>query len=291
MPELPEVEVIRRGIERLVAGRRISRVRITRDSHVFLTKPASLKRTLVGREVLGIARRGKYLLVRLDDGKRLMLHLGMTGQLISRQAAGRRSRPTSRRSRSRPEGREGVQADKHTHLILSFGDQGPEVLFRDVRKFGRVCLLPAGHSNSRLDRLGIDALEASGEDLFQASRSRKVAVKTLLLNQALIAGVGNIYADEALFQARIRPTRRAGRLTRRDCQVLMGSVKQVLMRAITTGGSSISDFVASDGSSGSYQREHQVYGRGGKPCGACGESIRKITVGQRAAHYCPRCQR
>jgi formamidopyrimidine-DNA glycosylase len=291
MPELPEVEVIRRGIERRVAGRRISRVRITRDSHVFLTRPASLKRVLVGRTVLGIERRGKYLLVGLDDGRRLMFHLGMTGQLIARRAAGRRSGPESRGSSSRPKRSRDPQVDKHTHLILSFGERGPEVLFRDVRKFGRVCLLAAGHSNARLNRLGIDALEASGEDLFQASRGRKVAVKTLLLNQAVIAGVGNIYADEALFQARIRPTRRAGRLTRRDCQVLMGSVTQVLLRAITTGGSSISDFIASDGMSGSYQREHQVYGRGGKPCSACGEAIRKIRVGQRAAHYCPRCQR
>ena len=291
MPELPEVEVTRRLIEPLLIGRRISSVRTTRDSYFFLTRPAALKRNLVGRHAVELERRGKYLLARLDDGKQLMMHLGMTGQLFSQQAASVRLLSASQRSSLNPEQQLRFEPDQHTHLSLGFADRGPKVFFRDVRKFGKVRLLRRGQSDPRLDKLGVDALEASGEQLFRLTRGRKVAIKNVLLDQSVIAGIGNIYADEGLFLAGLRPTRRASSLTRRRCEELVGAVQRVLLRSIETGGSSISDFIAPDGSDGLYQDERRAYARGGEPCTRCGETIRKRTLGQRSTYFCPRCQK
>jgi formamidopyrimidine-DNA glycosylase len=165
------------------------------------------------------------------------------------------------------------------------------VLFRDVRKFGKVKLLAKGEREPRLERLGLDALAASGEHLFRRSRGRKLAVKSLLLDQSVLAGVGNIYADEALFLAGVRPTRRALRVTRAECTRIAAALRQVLLRAIETGGASISDFVAPDGSDGGYQDERHVYARDRDGCRRCGGPVRKIVVGQRGTHYCPACQR
>ena len=163
--------------------------------------------------------------------------------------------------------------------------------YRDVRKFGKLLLLEPGDSTPRLDRLGPDALEVRGEILFRASRKRAVPVKQLLLDQNLIAGVGNIYADEALFLSGVRPARRAARLTRRECERLAEAVVRVLSRSIETGGSSIRDYVSPDGSDGSYQFERHVYARTGEPCLTCGSAIRKRVVAQRGTHYCPSCQK
>ena len=160
-----------------------------------------------------------------------------------------------------------------------------------MRKFGKVLWLAPGASDPRLDKLGPDALEADGELLFAASRGRKLAVKALLLSQEVLAGVGNIYADEALFAAGVRPRRRASRVTRREFQVLARELRRILLRSIETGGSSISDYIAPDGSDGAFQDERCVYARAGAACYSCGTEIRKITVAQRGTHYCPRCQR
>ena len=291
MPELPEVEVTRRRLEPLLIRRQIASLRTTGDSYFFLTKPATLRRGLVGRSIVGLSRRGKYLLAELDDGKRLMLHLGMTGQLFSQSATSVRLLSASQRSSLRPEEQLRFEPDKHTHICLSFEDGGPEVYFRDVRKFGKVRLLRRGQSDPRLDRLGLDALEAPAEALFQRTRKRKAAIKNLLLDQSVIAGVGNIYADEALFLAGVRPTRHASRLTRNSCEALMASLRSVLLRSIETGGSSISDFIAPDGADGDYQDERWVYARAGKPCLRCKTPIRRTTLSQRTSHFCPRCQR
>ena len=288
MPELPEVEVTRQRIEPLLVGRRIRFARTTRASHLFLTPPARLRRGLAGRTVEELGRRGKYLLARLDGGGRLVLHLGMTGQLFSSAAVSERLLPAAARVR---EARRPFRPDVHTHLRLGFDDGGPEVFFRDVRRFGKVLLLERGQSHPRLDRLGADALEADGEVLFRATRKRKAAIKSVLLNQSLIAGVGNIYADEVLFLAGLRPGRRAGLLTRRECRCLAESIRQVMRRSIEAGGSTISDYVAPDGSDGSYQLERKVYARDGEPCIACGSGVRRTVVAQRGTHYCPVCQR
>ena len=291
MPELPEVEVTRCCIEPLLVGRQISRVQTTPDSYFFLTKPRTLARRLVGRGIRALARRGKYLVADLDDGQRLLIHLGMTGQLFSQHATSARLLSAAKRSSLTPEEQARFEADEHTHLRLCFADRGPDVLLRDVRKFGKIRLLRPGQSDPRLDRLGVDALEADGEHLFRASRRRKLAIKSLLLNQSVIAGIGNIYADEGLFRAGIRPTRPAGRLTRRECAKVVDSVQHVLRRSIETGGSSIRDFISPDGRDGRYQDERQAYGRAGQPCLRCGGTIRKRSVGQRSTYYCPACQR
>jgi formamidopyrimidine-DNA glycosylase len=290
MPELPEVEVTRRRIAPLLVGRRIRQVRTTRDSYLFLTRTARLRRGLAGRRVEVLSRRGKYLVAELDGGSRLVIHLGMTGQLFAAGAASVRLLSATARAALAPEAQVGFRPDAHTHLRLLFHDAGPEVFLRDVRKLGKVLLLGAGASHPRLDRLGPDALTASGEALFGASRGRSVATKSLLLDQAVLTGVGNIYADEALHRTGVRPTRQAGRLTRRECERLAAEIRSVLERSIQTGGSSIRDYVAPDGEDGSFQHERRVYARQGEPCFACGTKIRRIVVGQRGTHYCPTCQ-
>jgi len=290
VPELPEVEVTRRQIEPVLVGRRIRAVRTTRPSYLFVTPPGRIRRVLAGRTVVSMARRGKYLLAALDDVSQLVIHLGMTGQLFSSTARNLRLF-TGGRTALDPDESLRFRPDAHTHLRLCFEDGGPEVYFRDVRKFGKVLWLAPGESHPRLDRLGLDALEVEGEMLFRATRGRTASIKAVLLDQAVIAGVGNIYADEALFRAGIRPWRRAGRVTRVECDRIADAIGRVMRRSIETGGSSMSDYVAPDGSDGAYQHERQVYARDGEPCVGCGGSIRKTVVAQRGTHYCPGCQR
>lgn len=291
MPELPEVEITRQRIEPLLVGRRIRALHTSKASYFFLTPPAELRASLRGRRVQALQRRGKYLVARLDDSARLLLHLGMTGQLFSGAATSLRLLSSTARASLSPEAQQRFEADAHTHLHFDFEDGGEAVYMRDVRKFGKVLWLAPGESSPRLDRLGVDALEVSGELLFSASRKRAVAVKNLLLDQAVVAGVGNIYADEALFLAGVRPTRRAGRVARREYQAIADGLLRVLQRSIETGGSSISDYVAPDGSDGAYQNERRVYARKGDACLTCATPIKRIVVGQRGTHYCPRCQR
>ncbi len=290
MPELPEVEVTRRRIEPLLRGRRIASVRTTAPSYFFLTPPAALRSALRGRCVASLERRGKYLVATLDDGSRLVLHLGMTGQLFSSDATSVRLLRSAGRGALTPEAQRRFRPDAHTHLRIAFEDSGPEVWFRDARKFGKVLLLPPGEESKRLARLGADGLCITGPDLFAATRKRRVAIKNLLLDQAVVAGVGNIYADEALFHAGVRPRRAAGRVSRAECERIAGALHRVLQRSIATGGSSISDYIAPDGSDGAYQDERCVYARTGEPCLVCGSAIRRVVIGQRSAHYCPRCQ-
>jgi len=290
VPELPEVEVTRRRIGPLLVGRRIREVRTTRDSRLFLTRPTKLRARLRGRSVAALGRSGKYLLAEFDDGARLVVHLGMTGQLFSSAAASPRLLSATRRASLTPEAQGDFRPDAHTHLQLRFEDGGPQVFLRDVRKFGKVLLLEPGESHPRLARLGLDALETTGESLFAALRGRKAPIKAMLLDQALLSGVGNIYADEALFRAGVRPARRAGRVTRLECERLAAAIREVLERSIETGGSSIRDYITPDGSDGFYQDERRVYARGGEPCLRCGSKIRRITIAQRGTHYCPSCQ-
>jgi formamidopyrimidine-DNA glycosylase len=291
MPELPEVEITRLRIEPLLVGRRIESVKTTADSYLFVTPPRVLVRELRGRTVVGLERRGKYLIASLSGGSRLVFHLGMTGQLFSSAATSVRLLSSTARASLAPEQQRAFEPDSHTHLRLAFGDGGPEVFLRDVRKFGKLILLAPGESHPRLERLGVDALLVEGSRLFSASRKRKVPIKALLLDQRVLAGVGNIYADEALHLAGVRPGRRAGRITRGECEVIARSIRQVLERSIETGGSSIRDFVAPDGSDGAYQDERKVYARTGDACYSCGEPIRRRVIAQRGSHYCPRCQR
>jgi formamidopyrimidine-DNA glycosylase len=290
VPELPEVEITRRQIEPLLVGRCIARVHTTAASYFFLTPPRALARGLVGRSVEALSRRGKYLVADLSDGQRLLLHLGMTGQLFASGSRSVRLLSASARAALAPTEQLRFEPDAHTHLRLGFADQGPDVLFRDVRKFGKVRLLAPGQAEPRLDRLGVDALVATGRELHRAARGRRVAIKNLLLSQGVIAGVGNIYADEGLFHAGVRPSRRACRVSLADCERIAAGLQRVLRRSIETGGSSISDFIAPDGADGNYQDERRVYARAGEPCRVCSTPIRRTVLGQRSTHFCPRCQ-
>lgn len=266
MPELPEVEITRRQLEPALLGRTIGRVRTTGDSYFFLTSPSRLANRLRRRRVETLRRMGKYLLATLDSGERLLLHLGMTGDLFAAES---------------------FRADSHTHLRISFADGGSDVFFRDVRKFGKVQLLARGERSARLERLGIDALAARGDALFWATRRRRAAIKSVLLDQSVLAGVGNIYADEALYGASLRPSRHADRLTRAECRRLAAAVKRVLRRAIEAG--------PRDGGrperAGEGERAWRVYGRAGKPCRRCRTPLARTVIAQRSAYYCPRCQR
>jgi formamidopyrimidine-DNA glycosylase len=290
MPELPEVEVIRRSIEPLVVGRTIARVRTTGDSYFYLTPARLVAKGLRGRRVLAIERRGKYLIAALDDGASLLLHLGMTGQLLSSAARSPRLVRSARKA-SWVASPRAFTADEHTHLGLAFSDGGPSLFFRDVRKFGKCALRRAGEREPRLERLGVDALEATGPLLLRATRRRRAAIKSVLLDQSVLAGVGNIYADEALFRARVRPERPACHTTEIECRNLAKAVRQVLREAILAGGSTIDDYVHPDGADGGYSRHCRVYGREGEPCPRCGQRIRRVVIQHRSAHFCPECQR
>jgi formamidopyrimidine-DNA glycosylase len=275
-----------------LVGRTIARAAMTRDSYFFLTKPATLARRLRGRRVDALTRRGKYLIAELDDHTRLLLHLGMTGQLFAANASSPRLLRATARGILAPEMQNGrFTPDAHTHLRLHFDDDGPEVYFRDTRKFGKVQLLNEGQPSDRLDKLGTDALIATGVDLYEAARSRRAPIKTVLLDQEVLAGVGNIYADEALYLAGVRPTRPASALTPKDCNRVVAMVQRVMQRSIETGGSSISDYVRPDGSDGGYQDERHVYAREGEPCKRCKTKIERVVLGQRSTCYCPHCQK
>lgn len=289
MPELPEVEVTRRLLAPNLVGRTISAVRCGKPSYFFLTPPRRLEKLLLDRTISALERHGKYLLMGLGDGDRLLLHLGMTGQLFMAGAVSPRLMSLASRARSAKGGP--LEQDPHTHLRLEFSDAGAGLCFRDVRKFGKVRWLSGGQSDGRLDKLGPDALYADGDILFSASRKRTAPVKTLLLDQGVLAGVGNIYADEALFMSGIRPMRGARRVTRKEYSLLAQNLQRVLERSIATGGSSISDFIAPDGKDGQFQNERRVYAREGEACGTCETPILRVVIGQRSAHYCPRCQR
>jgi formamidopyrimidine-DNA glycosylase len=291
MPELPEVETTRRQIAPVFVGRRIRELRTTVDSYFFITDTKTLGAALRGRRIARLERVGKYLVAGLDDDARLLLHLGMTGQLFSSRAMSPRLLSATARAALAPEAQVNFEPDAHTHLHFLFDDDGPDVYMRDVRKFGKVLWLAPDQSDARLDRLGIDALEVDGRLLFAAGRKKKAAIKALLLDQSVIAGCGNIYADEALFHAGVRPGRAAGRVTASECDRIAEALVRVLQRAIETGGSSISDYVSPEGRDGSYQDERRVYARAGLPCLACGAAIRRKVVAQRGTHYCPRCQK
>ena len=292
VPELPEVEVTRRELEPQLVGRTIARIRTTAQSYFFITPPATLRKRLLGRRGVSLTRFGKYLVLELDDAARVLLHLGMTGQLFFAGSASAKLYGTLRGVTLAPDlQRERFEPDAHTHLVLEFEDAGPSLFFRDVRKFGKVELLNGGAACARLDKLGVDALAASGAMLHAAASGRSISVKSLLLDQSVLAGVGNIYADEALFLSGIHPRRRARRLKPAECDALVAALQRVMLRSIETGGSSISDFVRPTGERGAYQDERRVYGRTAEACSVCETPIRRIVLGQRSTHFCPTCQR
>ena len=277
MPELPEVESVRRGVERAALGWRISAVDVRRKDIVEDAPRgrADLEQALLLGAVLDrTERRGKQLVIVARDGRALRVHLGMTGSL------------SVERSRTGP-------LRPHTHVVwtLERGKHTAEMMFVDPRRFGSLRPLADVSKLADLWRdLGPDALTITGVQLAEAFEARSIAIKPALLNQHLVAGVGNIYADESLFDARIHPRRPAGSLTRSECENLASSIRRILCSAVERGGSTIRDYRNAEGGSGSFQHSHNVYGKGGRPCPRCGMPLRSIVLAQRTTVFCPRCQ-
>ena len=263
VPELPEVETVTRSIKPLV-GRRIINAEFRCMRVLRGGDPQQMAERLRGRKIAGVKRYGKFIVVTLDRGGYFLIHLGMTGKLLL-----------------------GGEPGKHTHGILTL-DRGV-LLYDDSRQFG--CLQFSESFPARVSRLGPEPLEVAFEDFFASLHKHKTRIKGLLLNQKFVRGVGNIYADEALFRAGIHPLAIASRLRKDRAHKLFDSMREVLAEAIDAGGSSISDYVDAQGRKGFFQFSHRVYQRTGKPCISCGTPIRKVLVTQRSSHFCPKCQK
>lgn len=265
MPELPEVETIANGLDRRIAGDRIESVWIGSKPEPLKSRPREIVRTLEGATVERVRRVGKHIVFDLNQGSQWVVHLGMTGRML---VVNQDSVPAN-----------------HTHLIARL-KSGRELHFVDPRRFGRLEV-----RRNQFQGPGSEPLTISLADFERLFHKSKAPVKAALLNQKLLHGVGNIYADESLFRAGIRPRRRSHTLTRLELSRLHRFLQDVFKEAIAAGGSSISDYVDAEGSSGLFQFQHRVYGRQNKPCLGCGTPIKKIVVGGRGTHYCPRCQR
>jgi formamidopyrimidine-DNA glycosylase len=271
MPELPEVETTRRGIVTSVVGKRV-RSLVVYDHRLRWPVPSELPLAVAGRTIGAIDRRGKYLLFRID-GNTLLVHLGMTGSLRVH------ARPPPRRA--------------HDHVDIEL-DDGTVLRYHDPRRFGAMLLLPgAGTDHPLLRDLGPEPFDAwfDADYVYAATRRRTAAIKLALMDSRLVVGVGNIYANEALFRAGIRPTVASGRVSRPRAARLVDAVRGTLAEAIRAGGSTLRDYVDASGQAGHFQFRYNVYGREGERCLTCGAAIRLVRQGGRATYYCPRCQR
>lgn len=272
MPELPEVETVVRGLKSVLPGRRILHVRLGKTD--FIEDPSALEQQLPGSHIRDVRRHGKFLVFDLEslhsDSREfsLLVHLGMTGQLVT----------------CPPESR----VAPHTHVFLAL-DDGRELRYIDIRRFGRIRLVRNGH-DAVLGKLGLDPLAATENEFASIMRKRRAQVKALLLDQSVLRGMGNIYSDESLWRARIHPKRLASNLAEDELRRLRRSIREVLREAIRFRGSSVSDYVDSQGVPGEFQRRHRVYQRQGKPCSRCGRKISRIVVAGRSSYFCGRCQ-
>jgi formamidopyrimidine-DNA glycosylase len=276
MPELPEVETVARGLRLVLPGRRIVAVRLSAKTD-FIDDPASLERELPGTRVLGVVRYGKFLVLELervsggDGGEEiaLLIHLGMTGQIIVSQAE--------------------APVLAHTHAFFTL-DDGRELRYTDIRRFGRIRILADGERKSVLGPLGLDPLEASEEEFRNMITARQARIKALLMDQRVFRGMGNIYTDESLWLAKVHPKRLGAKLNDREVRRLYRAVREVLAEAIRLRGSSVSDYVDSEGQRGGFQLRHRVYQREGKNCFRCGGVIRRAIVAGRSSFFCAQCQ-
>lgn len=272
MPELPEVETVAAALRQHLPGKKITAV-IARCEKLRRPIPITALQKEVNSLICKVWRRAKYLLIDLSSGRTLVIHLGMSGTL-----------------RLVPEN---DAAERHDHFDIRL-DDGNILRYRDPRRFGLITLVTpdAEGQIAELGNLAPEPLskEFNAEYLYRISRKRTVPIKTFIMDQRRVVGVGNIYASESLFRARIRPTLKAGTLSRKRCWLLVDTIKAVLTEAIAIGGTTISDFYGVDGSEGAFALKLQVYGRTGEPCNVCGSPIKKITLGGRSTFYCPKCQ-
>ncbi len=280
MPELPEVETVARGLRQAILGRRILSVTLGKTD--FIDDPAALEQHLPGRQIEAVERYGKFMLLRLSAGGEnrvaangdaapasLLVHLGMTGQIAPSPA--------------------GQPLEKHTHVCLLL-DDGRELRYTDARRFGRIAYLTKELLAEELSGFGADPLEVSKEEFADRICRRRARIKALLLDQSALRGVGNIYADESLWKAKIHPARLGANLSRKQTHTLRRVLQDILRKAIVLRGSSISDFLDAEGEPGEYQRHHRAYGREGKNCCRCKTLIRRAIVAGRSSYFCPRCQ-
>jgi formamidopyrimidine-DNA glycosylase len=263
MPELPEVETVVRSLAPVV-GSRIVNAEFRQTRVLRGAGPGQLAGLLAGRRLLSIERYGKFIVITLEGGGFLLVHLGMTGRLLL-----------------------GGEPGKHTHAILTFENQ--TLLFDDPRQFGRFEYSAA--FPERVARLGPEPFDIPEAQFAATLRRRKTSIKALLLNQDFVRGIGNIYADEALFRAGLDPRAQASRISAVRAHRLLAAIREVLAEAIAAGGSSISDYVDAGGRKGFFQLQHNVYQRTDEACVTCGTAIRRIQVAQRSSHFCPKCQK
>jgi formamidopyrimidine-DNA glycosylase len=272
MPELPEVETVVRGLQKVLPGRRIVEVRLGKTD--FIENPAALEAQLPGSRIVSIRRHGKFLVFDLEsrdassDKPALLIHLGMTGQLIV----------------CLPD----AVIVPHTHVFFAL-DDGRELRYKDPRRFGSMQIVTSGNE-SPLGSLGLDPLEATEQEFLSQLRGRRARIKALLLDQSVLRGLGNIYTDESLWRARIHPMRLAANLKETDLRRLYGAVQAILREAIRLRGSSISDYVDCAGERGEFQLRHRVYQREEKKCVRCKNLIRRSIVAGRSSYFCPHCQ-
>lgn len=270
MPELPEVETTRRGISPHIEGRTITQV-IIRFPELRWPIPKDLPRLLEGKIINSVQRRAKYLLLNVEGGAAI-IHLGMSGNLRVIKA----DHPVA----------------KHDHVDIRL-DDGMALRLTDPRRFGALLWQGDDEQHSLLTKLGPEPLSDNfdGELLFRLSRKRQVAVKNFIMDNHIVVGVGNIYANEALFNAGIRPGKAAGKVSKASYELLAECIKAVLAKAIESGGTTLRDFLGGDGKPGYFKQELKVYGRGGEPCLVCGTTLKEIRLGQRASVYCSKCQK
>jgi len=272
VPELPEVETVSQGLQKRALGRRISAIEV-RHPGVIIGSPEQFAAELEGRAIVSIRRKGKALALELEaenaPPRYLLVRLGMTGQFT----VSARETPLA----------------PHTHVLLALGER-EELRFRDVRRFGRLRSCTREEVEAAFDRLGPDAQQVTEEQFLSAMRSRRGAIKSWLMNQQLLAGLGNIYADESLFVAGIHPLAQPGRVSAAKARRLFRAVRKVLDHAVKLQGTSFRDYVDIEGRPGNYEPRLRVYQRTGEPCRRCGRPIRRIVIAGRSSHFCPGCQ-
>ncbi len=285
MPELPEVETIVRGLNQAIVGKRIKEVKsnfpsiVKQDFDLF-------RKAILHKRIKGLRRRGKYLLIDLSVGKTILVHLGMTGNL-------RWIKSNNFPSESLIKGEGCVkQGNKHDHLIIKFYATNFELRYKDLRKFGRIKAFDSGKEKDipELKKLGPEALNLTSSQFIKIFRGRKGRIKSALLNQKIIAGLGNIYADESLFEAEINPEQKPDKLCPEKLKRLHKAILKILKKAIRAGGSSVENYFNIRGEMGNFQLQHKVYGREGKPCKRCGTRVKRIKINKRSSFFCPRCQ-
>src|SRR5216684_7415002 len=281
MPELPEVETVARGLRQAILGRRIVSVSLGKTD--FIDDPVALEEHLPGRRIEAVERFGKFMFLRLSGATEagrtgengdaepafLLVHRGMTGRF----APSRAEQPR----------------EKHTHICLLL-DDGRELRYTDARRFGRVAYLTRALLAEELIGFGADALEVRKEEFANRICGRRARIKALLLDQSVLRGVGNIYADESLWKAKVHPARLGVKMNRKEAEKLRRALQEILQKAILLRGSSISDFLDAEGEPGEYQRHHRAYGREGKGCHRCKTPVRRAIVAGRSSYFCPRCQ-